>query len=348
MAHAERFGPEGWAVRVTAPARLSFTLINLDGESLRRNGIAAMSVRDPHLVARVAAVPGDGAGTGGVEVVGTEEETAVELAGKLAQLRELWDGPAVRVDVERPLPQHSGFGSKTTSLLAIGHAYGIVCGQDVPLRELSRLLGRGRTSGASTGLAATGGFLVDGGHRNPPEFFAAPQEFLRPSRFATPVAPPEPVVRLPFPPWPILVLLTGGRHLGGTEELEWFKSVTPIPHAEAARTAQLVFLGLAPAVAEADYDGFCAAVDAITFGSHFKREQVKVAGSAVGDVLDAGRAEPSIDAIALSVTGPSCFAFTRDPGAATRWAQGLRERGAIRDFWFTTADNTGLSAGFAP
>jgi beta-ribofuranosylaminobenzene 5'-phosphate synthase len=326
------------AVRVTAPARLSFTLISLDATSMRRNGIAAMAVDRPGLTAEVRA-----AADGVTEVTGTAEETAREVAAAVDTLRKQWDGPAARVTVSRPLPQHSGFGSKTSTLLAVGHAYAQLCGRDPDLRALARTLGRGRTSGASTGLAEHGGFLVDGGHRNPPGFAADPGAYLRPSRFAQEVDPPRPVVRLDFPDWPVLVLITRGRHLGGREELDWFQRTTPIPPEESWRTSHLVFKGLAPAVLEQDYEAFCAAVDEITFTGHFKQAQIAFQGGAVTSVLDAGRAAPAIDAIALSVTGPACFAFTQRPEEATAWAEDLRRRGLVTDFWFTKANNSGIT-----
>ncbi|HET6483233.1 MAG TPA: beta-ribofuranosylaminobenzene 5'-phosphate synthase family protein [Actinoplanes sp.] len=328
----------GHAVQVSGPARLSFTLINLDAMSLRRNGIAALAVQRPGLTVRVRP-----SRDGEFRVLGAEPETSADLSAALATLEKLWDGPPVTVTLTRALPQHSGFGSKTVTLLAVGRAYAAVCGHEAALPALSEALGRGRTSGASTGLSEFGGFLVDGGHRNPADFADAPATYLRPSRFAQPVPVPKPVVKLPFPPWSILVLLTNGRHLGGTEELAWFQRVTPIPEEEARRTAQLVFMGLAPAVAESDYDAFCDAVNEITFVSHFKREQIAFQGVAVEDVLAAGRAAPAIDAIALSVTGPACFAFTRTPDAARDWAESLKRRGLVRDFWFTNADNRGLT-----
>lgn len=333
----------GWAVRVAAPARISFTLINLDAGSLRRNGIAAMAVERPGLTAEVRRSP-----DGECRVRGVAEETAAELSAALGTLAERWGGPPAAVTVTRPLPPHSGFGSKTTSLLAVGYAYGVLCGRRPVIRELSEVLGRGRTSGASTGLAEVGGFLVDGGHRNPPEFAASPASYLRPSRFAPPVPPPAPVVTLPFPPWPVLILLTRARHLSGGEELAWFQRVTPIPVEEARRTAQLVFMGLAPAVAEQDYEAFCDALNEITFVSWFKREQIAFQGRSVADVLDEGRGATAIDAIGLSVTGPACFAFTRDPVAAEKWAADLRDRGLVEDFWFTNAVNHGLTINCVP
>ncbi len=330
----------GRTVQVRGSARLSFTLINLDAASLRRNGIAAMAVQRPGLTVRMRA-----SRDATSKVLGVEPETAADLLAALATLEKLWDGPPVTVTVPRPLPQHSGFGSKTAGLLAVGRAYGALCGHEPALPQLSEILGRGRTSGASTGLAEFGGFLVDGGHRNPPDFAASPATYLRPSRFAQPVPVPKPIVKLPFPPWPVLVLMTDGRHLGGAEELAWFQRVTPIPQEQAQRTAQLVFMGLAPAVAEHDYEGFCDAVNEITFTSHFKREQIAFQGRVVKDVLTAGQDSTAIDAIALSVTGPACFAFTRTPEAAREWAQSLMRRGMIRDFWFTEADNCGLTVG---
>lgn len=324
-------------VRVSAPARLSFTLISLDGTSMRRNGIAAMAVDRPGLTAEVRA-----AADGTTRVTGVAEETARELTTALGTLRQRWGGPPAEVTVTEPLPQHSGFGSKTSTLLAVGRAYGNLCGREPELRDLARILGRGRTSGASTGLAEHGGFLVDGGHVNPPEFAEDPHAYLRPSRYAQDVPPPKPVVRLDFPDWPVLVMITHGRHLGGQEELSWFQRVTPIPPEESWRTSHLVFMGLAPAVLERDFDAFCAAVDAITFTGHFKQAQIAFQGETVTRVLDEGRAEPSIGAIALSVTGPACFAFPHDTEAAASWAKDLQHRGLVRDFWFTTADNDGL------
>lgn len=334
---ARQPSPGDWGVEVRAPGRLSFTLINLDASSARRNGIAAFAIQRPGLRADVA--PAD---AGGIAVEGGAEETRHHVQQAISRLRDEWDGPSARVRLRRPLPLHSGFGSKTTTLLAVGTAYGRLCGREADLRELSRTLGRGGTSGASTGLAAGGGFLVDGGHLNPPGFAEAPQDYLKPSRFAKRELPPVPVVRAPFPDWPVLVLLTRGRPLGGDEELAWFQDLTPIPEQESWRTCSLVFMGLVPAVVERDYPAFCAAVNALTSQGYYKRAQIEFQGEAVVDVLGSGQRDPAIDAIALSVTGPACFAFARDPRAATAWAERLVEQGLITDFWFTNACNRGL------
>ncbi|MFL6163796.1 MAG: beta-ribofuranosylaminobenzene 5'-phosphate synthase family protein [Jatrophihabitantaceae bacterium] len=334
---------DGWAVRVTAPARLSFTLISLDASSMRRNGIAAMAVDKPSVTVEVRVI--DGADC---EIIGAAEETAVDLAHAMKLLQQQWSGPPARVEVLQSLPEHSGFGSKTTTLLAVGYAYALLCGRKPDLRGLAELLNRGRTSGASTGLAEFGGFLVDGGHRNKSEFRSAPRSYLLPSRFAQPAPPPVPVIRLDFPAWPVLVLVTPGRHLGGTAELDWFRSVTPIPPEESWRTSHLVLMGLAPAVAEADYEAFCAALNEITFTSYFKRAQIAVQGPGLTTLLETARDSSVIDAIGLSVTGPACFAFSREPARAARWAEQLRSGGQLESYWFTNANNRGLNVSLVP
>jgi beta-ribofuranosylaminobenzene 5'-phosphate synthase len=330
---------QGTAVRVSSPARLSFTLISLDGESRRRNGIASIGAERPNATVTATATPGRA-----TTVVGAEEETHHALVDGLAKLQRIWDGPDVALDVQSSLPAHSGFGSKTTTLIAAGYAYGLLSGQTPDIRWLSATLGRGRTSGASTGLAEHGGFLVDCGHLNPPDFAAEPTKYLRPSHFATEVQPPTPVIKMDFPDWPILILQVNGRNIGGPEELEWFTTTMPIPPAESWRTSHLVFMGLAPAVAERDYDTFCSVVNELTFTGYFKRAQIALQGQEMVDLLDEGRSQSSVDAIAMSSHGPTCFAFCRDTEAAAAWAEGLRQRGVIRAHWFTTVRNSGLAA----
>lgn len=329
------FGDGGWGVRVTAAARLSFTLIDLDGSTGRRNGMASLSLRDP--AARVELSP---TARDEHEIAGADTGHSQEIADLLAVLRKRWNAPAVRCVVQSALPAHNGFGSKTTTLLAVGRAYATLAGQPVETAELARICGRAGTSGASVNLIDRGGFLVDGGHANPPDFTEDPHRYLLPSRFAgAAVRTPPPLVSCPFPPWPILVIIGAGVELHGKPELDWFRRTLPIPYAEACRTAHLVLMNLAPAVAEADYPAFCRALDRLTFETHYKQEQVLTQSEQVKRLLAEGREHPDIDTIGMSVTGPMCFAFTRNPAGALRWISALREEGAVTDFWFTTAQN---------
>ena len=328
------FGDGRWGVRVRAAARLSFTLIDLNGATGRRNGMASMSLRDPAMTATLW--PDD---IGEHRVAGQDTQHGEQITALLDVLCAQWGGPAVRCVVDSALPAHHGFGSKTTTLLAIGKAYATLCGQAMTSGELARLCGRAGTSGASVNLIDSGGFLIDGGHANPDDFVEDPHRYLLPSRFAGAGRTPPALVRLPFPPWPVLVIVGKGVELHGKPELDWFRRTLPIPYEEVCRTAHLLLMNMAPAIAEADYPAFCRALDRLTFDTWYKREQVATQSDEIRALLEQGRARQEIDAIGMSVTGPMCFAFTRDPAAAVRWLTPLRDSGAVLDFFFTTAQN---------
>jgi beta-ribofuranosylaminobenzene 5'-phosphate synthase len=336
-AELDGFAAGGWGVRVRAAARLSFTLIDLNGSTGRRNGMASLSLREPALRASLwpAADP-----AAEHEVTGADTAHQVEIAAMLDSLRERLGGPAVRCEIEAALPAHHGFGSKTTTLLAVSKAYATLCGRHVETAELARMAGRGGTSGASVNLVDRGGFLVDGGHANPDDFADDPHHYLLPSRFAGAAHRKPPVlVNLPFPPWPILVVVGAGVELHGKPELDWFRRTLPIPYEAACQTAHLVLMNMAPAIAEADYRAFCRTLNRLTFETHYKQEQVRTQSEGIRRLLTDGGERPDIDAIGMSVTGPMCFAFTRRPDSAVRWLSGLREEGVVRDFFFTTAQN---------
>ncbi|WP_063813091.1 beta-ribofuranosylaminobenzene 5'-phosphate synthase family protein [Nocardia anaemiae] len=320
-------------MRVQSAARLSFTLIDLNGGTGRRNGMASLSLRDPAFVATLRPAAR-------TEVAGGDTGHTAEIASLLDALRERCGGPPVRCDIDAALPAHHGFGSKTTTLLSVAKAYAALSDTTVPTEELARLCGRGGTSGASVNLIDRGGFLVDGGHANPPDFAEDAHRYLLPSRFAgAAVRKPPPLVSLPFPPWPILVIVGAGTELHGKPELEWFRRTLPIPFEEAAITAHLVLMNLAPAIAESDYMAFCRALNRLTFETYYKQEQVRTQSDGVKHLLKEARQSPAVDAIGMSVTGPMCFAFTRTPAAAVEWISGLRHDGVVKDFYFTTAQN---------
>jgi beta-ribofuranosylaminobenzene 5'-phosphate synthase len=324
-----------WGIRIRAAARLSFSLIDLNGETGRRNGMASLSLREPAFQAALERAEGKETVVGGEH---THHED--DIRRLLADLRNRWAGPPVRCLIDRALPAHHGFGSKTTTVLAVGKAYAALCGRGISTGELARLCRRGGTSGAGVNLIDRGGFLVDGGHPNPPDFAADPHRYLLPSRFARPVDRiPPPLISLPFPPWPILVIVGAGVELHGKPELDWFRATLPIPFSAACEAAHLMLMNLAPAVAENDYPAFCRALNRLTSRMHYKREQIAIQPDGVKRLIAEGLDRADVDAIGLSVTGPMCFAFTRRSVSVTEWLDGLKEEGAVRDFWFTTAQN---------
>lgn len=318
---------------VSSPCRLSFTLIDLTGASGRKNGMASMTIEDPSFVCRVE--PSAEMAVDPTPGLGDYRGIILDYLGKL---RAALGGGAVRVSVEKPIPTHSGFGSKTNTLLSVGKAYAAVQGLATATDRLSEVAGRAGTSGGTVNLIDTGGFLVDGGHATPPDFANAPNAYLLPSRYAGPGRRPPILISKRFPDWPLLMILPDGDHIHGQAELDFFRQTLPIPAEESHRTAHMVLMRLAPAIAEEDYGAFCNALNALTFESHFKRRQIELQNDRLKHVVARAR-DNGIDAIGMSSMGPVCFSVTEDPGRATTWLDGLIGRGIVRRYWFTRVAN---------
>ncbi|WP_404954550.1 beta-ribofuranosylaminobenzene 5'-phosphate synthase family protein [Streptomyces sp. 147326] len=332
-----------WGVRIRTGCRVSFTLIDLNGETGRRNGMASMALRSPGLEAFVLPhhtieVEADENGSAHLEAV-----TAL-----MHRLREAWQGPPAKAVVRKGLPPHTGFGSGTTTAVAVGRAYAQFAGVSVGTAEIARAAGRAGTSGASANLIERGGFLVDGGHLNPDDFSDDPRRYLVPSRFAGGGKRPPVLVSAPFPAWPVLVVIPHGNQMHGEAEREFFARTLPIPAEEARRTAHAVLMNLATSVLEADYTAFCRAVNFLTYESHFKQKQIDMQSSQVKFLLEEARRGEEVDAIAMSSEGPLCYAFTRRPQAAVSWLSELRSAGIVQDFWFSGARNVPADIDWVP
>lgn len=332
-----------WGVRVRTGCRVSFTLIDLNGETGRRNGMASMALRSPGFEAVL--LPADEPGFEGDEN-GTAHREAV--IGLMERLRETWDGPAAKVVIRRGLPPHTGFGSGTTTAVAIGRAYALLADRPADGAQIARVAGRAGTSGASPNLIERGGFLVDGGHRNPDDFADDPKKYLVPTRYAGGGKRPPVLISTPFPPWPVLVIIPNGNQMHGEVERDFFHRTLPIPAEEARRTAHAVLMNLATSIAEADYRAFCEVLNFLVYESYFKQRQIEMQSDQVRHLLAEARHRDEIDAINMSSEGPMCYAFTRRPKAAVRWLDKLREQDVVRDFWFSGARNVPAGVDWVP
>lgn len=320
--------------KVKSPCRLSFTLIDLTGASGRKNGMASMVVNDPSFACTVSQ-------SGRMDVIpgaGIEEYRDLILT-YLNNLQQTLGGRPVTVTVDRPIPTHSGFGSKTNTLLSIGKGYSAVNGLNAPTSKLAEVAGRAGTSGGTVNLIDIGGFLVDGGHATPPDFADDPNSYLVPSRYAGSGRRPPVLIAKPFPAdWPLLMILPQGLHIHGQAELDFFKKTLPIPAAESHRTAHMVLMRLAPAIAQQDYGAFCNALNDITFDSYFKKCQIALQNENLNYLVSNAR-DNGIDAIGMSSMGPVCFSVTRDKDRATSWLDGLIDVGVVQRYWFTHVVN---------
>src|SRR5439155_19894415 len=131
--------------------------------------------------------------------------------------------------------------------LAVARASAELSGRPTDVTELARAVERGRRSGVGTWTFAHGGFVLEGGRRD----------------LAEHVAPL--LARLPIPAsWRcVLAVPKGSPGLAGDEEAAAFARL-PSPNArEVEQVSHLVLMQLLPALAEADLEGFGAALGAV-------------------------------------------------------------------------------------
>lgn len=203
--------------------------------------------------------------------------------------------------LEQVLPAHAGFGSGTQLALAIGRAFAIWHGLDVPSVTLAHWLGRGLRSGVGIGGFDQGGLLVDGG----PGADGQPAPVL--SRVALPDA------------WRVVVVLDPQHHgLSGHQEKQAIATLPAMPQAAAADICHQVLMRVLPGAACADFAPFATGITQVQqqLGAHFAPAQggEPYTSAAVGRLVrwigDAARdAAGEGAAIGQSSWGPTGFAI---------------------------------------
>lgn len=164
----------------------------------------------------------------------------------------------LHLHLEKVLPAHAGLGSGTQLALAIGRAFALWHGLDVPSATLARWLGRGLRSGVGIGGFEQGGLLVDGG----PGPDGQPAPVL--SRVALPDA------------WRVVVVLDSQhRGLSGHEEKQAIAALPAMPRAVAADICHQVLMRVLPGAACAEFAPFAAGITRVQqqLGAHFAPAQ---------------------------------------------------------------------------
>ena len=236
-------------VRVHAPSRLHFGVLDLRGHRGRRFGGMGAAVSEPGL--ELDARPADV-----LTVAGPEAARARVFAERYLEGEGLRGG--AHITIRRVMPAHRGLGSGTQLALAVATALATLHRRSTDPLRLAQLVQRGARSAVGTWLFREGGFVLEGGRRE-----------------AGGVAPL--LVRHPMPErWHAVVAIPDAAPgLSGDEEVRAFQDLPAASEPEVERVSHLVLMQLLPALVEADLASFGEAlteVQTIT-GGWFSSQQ---------------------------------------------------------------------------
>ena len=290
-------------LRLHTHSRLSFGLIDTNGEIGRAEGGLGVTLESPCLKLRArrsTTVKVEGP-------AGVSEDALRKFKAIVQTFVDRYRVGGVHISIEESIPGHSGLGSGTQLALAFGQAINLLYDLKLTLPEIVRIAQRGGTSGIGCAAFETGGFIADGGHR-----FGGTdgKQAFAPSSASTAFDAPPILFQSNLPAsWPFVrALPAAGLIPGGKEERALSQKHCPTPAAEAAQTARLALLKVLPAIMEADLPSFGAGIEAMQcFG--LKRIQIARQSAAVRATMDEMR-RLGLRGVGMSSWGPALFGFT--------------------------------------
>lgn len=294
-------------VRVTTGSRLHFGLLRPPPTGGHRGfGGCGLMVDEPSV--RVMVEP-----SAAWSAAGPAAERALAIA------RRVVDRPH-HVVVESCPPEHFGLGVGTQLSLAVARALRPA----MPATELAQLTGRGGRSAVGVHGFDAGGFLVDGGKRDPAALAPLVGRAEFPSAWR---------VVLFTPPVPT--------NWHGDRERDAFAGLSPSTADDAL--CRLVLLGMLPALADGDLAAFSGAVGEYNAraGEPFRSAQGGIyAAAAVAGLVGWLRSD-GVEGAGQSSWGPTVFAVVGDPDRAGAVVQRAAPRWPGVAAMVTAARNSG-------
>lgn len=287
-------------LKYIVPSRIAINLYDMNGNLGRVDGGMGFSLEYPRLV--FTAEKADTVKLNNTQVIGEELSHAVERAFLVLQERHSLRG--ISIDFIEGIPAHSGFGSKTATLLSTGHALGNLYGITFDFRELASEVRRGGTSGLGVNLIDKGGFGLEGGHST------KKKKAFAPSSATKEIYPAPLLARYDMPDWDILLVEPYTTKMHGQNEVDFFNRICPIPEGDVERLARITLSEVLPAVVEKDLYQFCKGINAVQ-ECYWKKKEIAIYNEEVREVMDRLLANGAIGA-GMSSIGPTIYAFGED------------------------------------
>ncbi|MGZ4905830.1 MAG: beta-ribofuranosylaminobenzene 5'-phosphate synthase [Halobacteriota archaeon] len=244
-------------IEITAPSRLHITLIDLNGALGRIDGGVGLTLDSPSI--KIQVKRDDIISISGTDTFEDRIEHIVHAIATKHEIR----GAAIRVIEE--YRSHVGLGAGTQVALAVATGISQLYDLNLELHELARLTGRGGTSGIGVAAYESGGFIVDGGHKN--------KEAFLPSSASQAYSSAPVLVRYEFPEWNIVLVIPNLQGASDKPEIDIFQHECPIPLSEVQALCHVVLMEMLPSIVEEDIEGFGRSISRIQ-ALGFKRREL--------------------------------------------------------------------------
>ncbi|WP_455392162.1 beta-ribofuranosylaminobenzene 5'-phosphate synthase [[Eubacterium] cellulosolvens] len=313
------------SVRIKTPARLHFSLIDLNGALGRIDGGIGVAIAKPNWIIQI-----NKSSSWSVPDEIAELITRIRAKMKLSN--------SYKIELESQLPIHVGLGSQTQLAIAVAHGFSILEGKQYSIYELASIAGRGGTSGIGIAAYEQGGFILDGGHTKleKPDFMPSHYSKAKPAVLVNRFEVPE--------DWYFVIAIPdigAGKH--GSAEVEIFNKYCPVPGPEVDKLSRIILMQMLPAIVERDIEQFGSGLSSIQ-NIGFKRIENKLQHKLVKDLqkffVNSGAAGTG-----LSSFGPATFCIIKSEAAAfglvNNTKEFLQKQGITGMVFCTMANNAG-------
>jgi len=308
-------------IRITTPCRIHLSLIDENGYTGRVDGGIGLMLDRPNVV---------------FEATNHAEEFKIEAHKYYRESIEVINEQASKIfkayninnknfhfNLKRYYPSHVGLGSKTQLSLAIAIAITKLKNKKVSIKELTKLVQRGGTSGIGWRGFEKGGFIIDAGH----DFGKGKEkESFLPSSASITADPALTIMRYAIPEhWRfVLVIPNVKKGAYGDEEISIFQSHAPIPKEEVNEVSHQILMKVIPGIINEDLECFGEGLKRIQ-RIGFKKIEISLQHDIVKNVLSLFE-EYGVKAFGMSSFGPSLVGIVESDEDANKLLKNVQMR----------------------
>ena len=292
-------------IKLISPSRIHLGLIDLNGSIGRVDGGIGISLDYPNFII-------EGKGSSEIEIEfnkrilnNTNPNDLTDIENRIyyssKEILKYIGEEGIYLKINEIMPQHSGLGSGTQISLATGKIISEIYNIKLNTKTISKITGRGGTSGIGVYSFEKGGFIIDGGHsfgKNKEK-----QDF-KPSSASknTPVAPL--LFRHDFN-WDIVLTIPKGENICGDKEVDIFKKYCPISLNETQKMCHLILMKMIPAIINNDFISFGEVVNELQYIG-FKKVERELQKPVVKELI---KDLQNISYSGLSSFGPAIYSL---------------------------------------